>query len=267
MIQELSKDKYHRVDNLISDNKFPEATSVIKKNNPGWVFVDNVDVPKTALIFCQGMGGFYLLGDYTNIQFKNELLSFIEEVGYPRLKSIGINWIEISGVLEEWNSVIEEVFANKKLGKDNQLVYKMKSEISVSKESIENIRQVDKNTFNLEISNIDFLKNEIQQFWGSIENFLNKGICNYYLLENEIVSICYSGFVADNVHTIGIETLKKHRRKGYGYQLAKMFLKECKIKNIEPHWDCSEDNDGSKFMAEKLEFQKEYEYACYWYRF
>lgn len=267
MIEELSQARYYKIDNLIRNNKFPEVTSVIKKNNPGWVFVDNIDEPKSALIFCKGMGGFYLLGDYTNIQFKNELLSFVERVVYSRLNSIGISWIEISGVSEEWNRIIEEVFLSKNLGKDKQLVYKLKSEISVSVGNIENIMQVDKNTFNLKISNIDFLRNEIEQFWGSIENFLNKGICNYCLVENEIVSICYSGLVKDNIHTIGIETLEKHRRKGYGYKVAKMFLNECKIKNIEPHWDCSEDNDGSIFMAEKLGFEKEYEYTCYWYKF
>lgn len=266
MIQELSKDKYYKIDNLFKSDRFPEATSVIKKNNPGWVFVDDIDSPKSALIFCMGMGGFYLLGDHTNIQFKNELLSFMEGI-YSSLNSIGINWIEISGVTEEWNKIIEEVFSKKDLGKDKQLVYKTKNEIPISEDSMENIRLVNKDTFNLEIANINFLKKEIEQFWGSIENFLNKGICTYYQIGNEIVSICYSGLVKDNIHTIGIETLENHRRKGYGYKVAKMFLKECKIKNIEPHWDCSEDNEGSKYMAEKLSFQKEYDYTCYWYRF
>ncbi|MDF2547692.1 MAG: hypothetical protein K0R93_2590 [Anaerosolibacter sp.] len=251
MIEELSKDRYYKIDNLIRNNKFPEAASVILKNNPGWVFVDNIDDPKSALIFSKGMGGFYLLGDDTNVQFKNELLSFIEGVVYSRLNNIGISWIEISGVSEEWNRIIEEVFFSKNSGKDKQLVYKLKNEISVSGGNIENIMQVGKNTFDLKISNLDFLKNEIHQFWGSIENFLNKGICNYYLIENEIVSICYSGLVKDNIHTMGIETLENHRRKGYGYKVAKVFLNECKMKGIEPHWDCSEDNDGSKIYGRK----------------
>ncbi|MBS4537724.1 GNAT family N-acetyltransferase [Clostridium sp. D2Q-11] len=267
MIKELSKDKYCEVYNLIKNDKFPEATSVILKNNPGWIFVDNINNPKTALIFCKGMGGFYLLGDYTNTQFKSELLSFVEEVVYSRLNNIGISWIEISGVSEEWNRIIEEVFSNKNLGKDKQLVYKLKNEISISEKSIENIRLFNKNTFNLQISNIDFLKNETQKFWGNIENFMNKGICSYYLIENEIVSICYSGLVKGNIHTVGIETLEKHRRKGYGYKVAKAFIKECRMKGIELHWDCSEDNDGSKSMAEKLGLEKEYDYTCYWYKF
>jgi len=266
VIQELSNDKYYKVDNLFKSDKFPEATSVIKKNNPGWVFVDDINSPKSALIFSKGMGGFYLMGDYTNIEFKNELLFFIEGI-YSRLNSIGINWIEISGVTNEWNKIIQEVFSSKNLSKDKQLVYKIKNDTPISEESVGNIRLVNKHTFDLEISNINFVKKEIQKFWGSIDDFLNKGICNYYLLGNEIVSICYSGFVKDSIHTIGIETLENHRRKGYGYKVAQMFLKECKMKDIQPHWDCSEDNNGSKYLAEKLGLKKEYDYICHWYNF
>ena len=101
MIEELIQDEYYKIENLIRSNKFPEAASVILKNNPGWVFVDNIDNPKTALIFCKGMGSFYLVGNYNNVQFKNELLSFIEGVLYSKLNNIGISWIEISGVSEE----------------------------------------------------------------------------------------------------------------------------------------------------------------------
>jgi len=267
MIEELIQDKYYKIENLIRSNKFPEAASVILKNNPGWVFVDNIDNPKTALIFCKGMGSFYLVGNYNNVQFKNELLSFIEGVLYSKLNNIGISWIEISGVSEEWNRIVEEVFIHKDLGKDKQIVYKLKNNTSVSGENVENIRQVDINTFDTNISNLDFLKNEIQQFWGSIENFLNKGICYYYIIEDEIVSICYSGLVKDNIHTIGIETIEKYRKKGYGYKLANVFLNELEIKGIVAHWNCSEDNTASKFMVEKLGFEKEYEYICYWYNY
>ncbi|KAB3528840.1 GNAT family N-acetyltransferase [Alkaliphilus serpentinus] len=267
MIEELSKDKYSKIDYLIRNDKFPEAASVIQKNNPGWVFVDDIGQPKSALVFCLGMGGFYLLGDYSNLQFNNELLSFIEGCVYSSLNNIGIKWIEISGVTQGWNRVIEEVFSSENLGKDKQLVYKSKNETLISEENIANIVKVDINTFNLKISNLDFLRNKIEQFWGSLENFLDKGICYYYLIEEEIVSICYSGLVKDNTHTIGIETLENHRRKGYGYKLATVFLNECKKTGIEPHWDCSEDNVGSKLMAEKLGLEKAYEYTCYWYKF
>jgi len=70
MIEELRQDRYYKIDHLIRNNNFPEVASVILKNNPGWIFVDNIDNPKSALIFCKGMSGFYLLGDYTNAQFK-----------------------------------------------------------------------------------------------------------------------------------------------------------------------------------------------------
>ncbi len=266
MIEELGKESYYKLNDLIKSNKFPEVGSVVLRNNPGWVFVDDTDNPKSALIFAKGMGGLYLLGDHTNVQFKNELISFIESVVYARLTSLDISWIEISGMSEEWNGIIEEIFHDKDLGKDKQLVYKLKKHRSVNEENIDNVMQVDENTFDLEISNLDFLRDEIQQFWGRIENFLSKGICRCYLLEKEIVSSCYSGLVKDNIHTIGIETLENHRRRGYGFEIAKAFIDECKMKSVEPHWDCSNDNEGSIFMAEKLGLEIEYEYTCYWYR-
>ena len=36
---------------------------MIEGNNPGWVFADDLNTPMTALVWAQGIEGFYLVGD------------------------------------------------------------------------------------------------------------------------------------------------------------------------------------------------------------
>jgi hypothetical protein len=47
-------------DALVIDCPFPEALAVNEGNNPGWVFADDLNTPRTALVWARGIEGFYL---------------------------------------------------------------------------------------------------------------------------------------------------------------------------------------------------------------
>ncbi|MFS1518826.1 hypothetical protein V1503_20530 [Bacillus sp. SCS-151] len=46
MIKMLARD-YHEISKLLNHIKYPEVISVIEANNPGAIFVDEIDKPNT----------------------------------------------------------------------------------------------------------------------------------------------------------------------------------------------------------------------------
>lgn len=271
MIYEIESCYYNKIKQLVEDvENFPEIKAVIDNNNPGKVYVDNNDNPKTALVWNQGMQGFYFVGNYNNDNFLSNIKEHINERIINELTSKEINWFEISGVNDRWNQRIEELFKDREIKYGYQLAYLLnKNKFFVDYDVVDkfNIGKVDRDTFKLEITNLDFLKNELELFWGTLGNFYEHGICYYAIEDNKIASVCYSGFKSDNILTIGIETLKEYRRKGHAFSLASKFIEDCNNHGIIPYWDCSEDNIGSKTLAEKLGFEKNSQYRCYWFNF
>jgi len=86
MIYELCPERFHIVSKLLkSDNSNIELKSVIENNNPGWVFVDKVVI--------------------------------------PRAKGLGYEWFEINGIGSGWNNVMEGLLSKRKYSTFEQVVY------------------------------------------------------------------------------------------------------------------------------------------------
>lgn len=271
MIYEMNNKDYYKVRYLLDNvENFPEIHAVINEINPGKIYVYEKDQPKSALVWNQGMQGFYFIGDVNNGRFMRSIKQYINDEIISELRSKEINWFEISGVNGRWDEKIEEMFIDENIQFGYQFIYSLdKNKVSYKEDAIHgyNIKKVDQGIFESRLDNLDFIKDELELFWGNMENFFEHGICYYVIEDNKIVSICYSGFKAEKTQTIGIETLKEYRRKGFAYALASKFVEDCLKQNIIPYWDCSEDNIGSKILAEKLGFEKNGQYRCYWFNF
>ena len=70
---------------LALDCPFPEARAVIAGDNPGWLFADDLHPPRAAMIWAQGIEGFYLIGDAKSVVFLRELDAYAQQVLKPRL--------------------------------------------------------------------------------------------------------------------------------------------------------------------------------------
>jgi RimJ/RimL family protein N-acetyltransferase len=253
---------------LIIDCPFPEARAVIEGNNPGWVFVDDPNTPKTALVWAHGIKGFYLVGDADSTIFLESLNDYIDQVLKPRLDHLGETWIEISGG-ENWNSVIESTYKNRNLESGQQWVYKlkpMKNEAAVQPEIPGDCKllRIDRRLL-VDFSEIkeESLLSKLKLFWGSENAFLKAGIGYLLVCGEEITSLCFSGFVAGNTHAIDIETRASHRRKGYAEKSARAFIEECVMRNLQPHWDCMAENVSSAQLAEKIGLTRSHTYTLY----
>jgi GNAT superfamily N-acetyltransferase len=253
---------------LVIDCPFPEALAVIEGNNPGWVFADDLNTPRAALVWAQGIKGFYLVGDANRAVFLQELDVYIDQVLKPRLHNLGVAWFEISGD-ENWNPVIESVFEKRNLESSQQWVYTLtptKHEPVMQLEVVDGcelLRVNQRLLADLSAVNKEFLFSKLIQFWGSADTFLDTGLGYALVDREEIASLCCSGFVAGNTHVIDIETEVSHRRKGYAEIVARAFVAECTEKCLRLHWDCMAENTASARLAEKIGFTQSHVYTLY----
>jgi len=265
MIYELNQPSSN---NLFIDCPFPEALAIIEGSNPGWVFVDDLMCPTAALVWAQGIRGFYLVGDINCVIFREELDVYTDLVLSPRLHNLGITRFEISGD-ENWDPVICTVFRERNIESSQQLVYRLNptGQKSVPRPKVAAgcmLKKVDKHLLaDRSTSNKKFILSKIIQFWGNVDAFLNTG-SGYVLVDGgEIASLCFSGFVAGNTHVIDIETEVSQLRKGYAEMVAREFVVECIEKQLQLHWDCMAENIASSRLAEKLGFTQNRVYNLY----
>jgi RimJ/RimL family protein N-acetyltransferase len=254
-----------------SDRAF---AGVLVGNNPGEVWVDDLENPSSALIWSDGLECFYFMGNAHNTEFSNQLNSFINTTIVDFLRQRDINCFEYSGDEQDWYPTIKDALSDRKIDEGWQRVYKSaKNQQYIEIEYIQEpyrpvvinhdfIAYINKTQ---EIINSEFLINYIDQFWGSIGNFLAFGHGFAALHDNEIVSFALSSFVHDKTQAIGVETLEQHRRQGLSSFLVKMLLEEFEEQGIEAWWDCMESNIPSQKTAEKSGLVLNHSYKVCWF--
>ena len=269
MIKELSKENYLHIKHFM-DGQFInlEIRSVAIGPNPGCIFVDDLDNPKTALVWSKGIEGFYFIGDEENPAFNDHINQFIDDVITPRASHLNYNRFEFSGTSPEWDETIEKIFAHRGLERSKQYVYKNKNLKDSIKDKLEleqgyQINEIRPEVLTSELDNLDFLKSNILAWWDSVNDFFDHGIGYFIVNNNSIVASCMTSFMDQNSMESHIETLKEHRRKGLARKGVNQFLKYCLEHDYEPYWDCMETNAGSRAVATSLGYQKDFEYRLY----
>ncbi len=264
MIIELKPDAFHLCLNLLGEWDSIEAKAVIGGINPGRVFVDCAETPRTAMIWLGNNDGFLFIGDAANEDFTNGLNHFIDTLIKPEAEKAKLTWFEAIALNESWYTVFKELFAHRKLESWQQWVYLLDETIFRKKEiPLEGGYQLVKIDRRLYESTNKFLRGKIAECWPSPEAFFENGFGYGVLYNNEVVSVCFSGFVYDGVHAIDLETIKAHRGKRLAEACAQAFVVACIKKGASSYWDCMDSNQASIAVAEKLGFKKARGYTGY----
>ena len=267
MISELSQTRFSLIPPLLPSPLLGvEVKAIAAGNNPGRVFVDSTENPRSALVFSPGIEGFYLLGDPRNAPFIDALNPFINATVAPLLRDHGLDWFEVSGCAKEWNATIETAFARRQPNLSTQFIYRLPDSSArhaapVSRDP--SVLSVDADLFSRPLDDLGFVRAKIDLFWSSLADFLAAGIGFCSIHQNRIASLCMSGFVADRTHVIDIETAEAFRRCGHGYRAGRAFIDECLARGLTPHWDCMQENAPSASMAENLGLIRVAEYSLY----
>lgn len=271
MIRELNETEFYKCEKLINEVGHLEVKAVIEGNNPGRIFVDHIDFPKTGLIWLGNNDGFFFIGDEENEAFNNHINEFIDKIIFPEAKKLRLNNFIAIGNHPRWEKTIEMVFEHRNMQKSNQNVYKLEkghykgkneplikqdySVLKINKELYENK--------NNPLENMGYLRSKISEFWSYPDDFFQKGIGYCISYQNRIVGLCFSGFVAENVHGIDIETLVEHQGNKLGQKAAHYVVQDCVSRGMIPYWDCEEVNKPSNKIAENIGLENYLHYLVY----
>ena len=240
---------------------------VLTGNNPGEVWVDNLESPKAAIVFFNGQGGFQFMGEFSETFMRDNLESFVDVTAKEFLKGKA-NWFDFAFDDEKCLELSKDILGDRKIYESTQLVYRLKNKphgrqanwpsrtspgIAIDRGFISNIK-------NGAVSNPEFLLDYIKVWWGSTENYLEKGYGSTTVKDGKIVSYAISSAAYGDVQAIGVETLKEYRKKGLASSLVSSLLQVFKEKGIDPWWDCSEDNFASEKTALKNGLELDYKY-------
>jgi GNAT superfamily N-acetyltransferase len=96
--------------------------------------------------------------------------------------------------------------------------------------------------------------------YGSIENFLNRGIALCITHDGEIVCEAFADMDIMGMRELGIRTHEAHRRQGLATVACAQLIKLCEESESGCYWDCVKSNWNSAALARKLGFQNERAY-------
>lgn len=268
MITELNQKDFYKIRHITDKCKNIEVRAVVNGINPGWVYVDHPTETTAALIWIQGQEGFQVVGDAQSKSFLTGLEQYMTNHIEPKLKQLNINWVEIGEDNDSWAETIQLVFSKRNISNDIQHVFNLKENLKLGEIHDDRvmIRRIDRDLLQCRrFDNQTFLEKKILRFWDSIDFFLQQGFGYIAEHNNNVVSLCFSAFIADQTHAIDIETLERYKGNNYGKAVARAFVEECKQKGINPYWDCSPDNIGSNRLAKSIGMTPYFNYRLFWY--
>lgn len=262
--------KIKDVTNIINENA-PSFSGIVNGDCKGKVWVDNIEVPRFAIVESYAVGGFALLGKYEDKEDLIKLKYFLETEFFNHLKKNGYDCFEFSIENEYMRNNILEMFKNRSIHTENEYSFRTstipKKPYVIPKEY--QLNKIDTIFWNMllagEYENVDFVKNRLLESWNSFNEFINKSVAYCILYKKEIVAVMIGTACYNNIVAIDIETEIKHRRMGLAYVMATEFIAECLEKNYIPQWDCVESNLNSYNLAKKLGFELINKNIVYWF--
>lgn len=274
MISELEPSEFYRCKALLVHGGLLESKAAIEGMHSDRIFVDDLLSPTSGFIWLGSNNGFIFIGNEENADFNSQLNHHFNTVIKPDANRMGQTSFEAIGDHPKWNKTIKSVFGENLKGY-NQKVYELQKNhylqheprLEKGYETVKITKSVLENKGFETYRNIEFLQLKVLEFWPSFDKFLQYGLGNMVVYQNEIVSVCFSGVVAGNVHGIDIETLPHHQGKKLAQKVTHAFVQDCFENEITPYWDCMEINDASVSVAETLGFRNKFNYRWYSVRF
>lgn len=228
--------------------------------NQGVVYVDQIEEPRTAIVYAVGLG-YYLLGDSENESFNSHLSALIStQLKQESLELCGGTWFCASIFNEDWKKTLKKVIDGRKYYVGYKIYYELDTDrFNKGLEPPRHILDEDLATVKITKELIDDdedLREELTEFWSSAESFTQDGLGYAILKKGKVISTCYTCCVNGDRHEIYIATFDQTiRNRGLATILGQQYIKECLKRGYGVYWTTDESNEPSKRVAEKLGFE------------
>lgn len=253
--------------------------AVIAGNSPGKLWVDDVDEPRSTLLW-DNTHSFYAAGAADNAAFNQAMCDLFADTITPFAQAQQFGIFKLAYASEAWESVIEDTLAEYALKKYPRVFFRLDvPKIPDWREQVPEgfqISEINGAWQRLEgLANFERLHEEIASCWNEVEGFRARGF-GYCIHDTQaIAGWCTSEYVSKGTDLfgneyvsgdqcgIGIETVEEYQRRGFATLTASAFVEHCRECGITPHWDSWLRNMPSVRVAEKVGFRKIEDYAVY----
>lgn len=269
MVTELLFEEYCMVKPFFEGLEFDLLlSSILEGNSLAQVWGDDKFEPKSVFLWDKANNVFYLAGEESNIQFNRELRVLIGRKIVPELKLRRRLHFRLRSTSEPWEKTLPSIFADTDLSRGHHIfhTHKKPTEQDWRSNMPEGLclKQIDEHfLYKAQYENTEFVLDEIQQMWPTIDRFINFGFGFSFVTGRQMVCWCTAEYMSKDKCGIGIETVHDYQNKGLATSAASAFVEHCKARSIKPHWECNAENSASKRVAEKVGFVREHDYPVY----
>ncbi len=92
------------------------------------------------------------------------------------------------------------------------------------------------------------------RLFGGARRLLHDGVFAGAIDSGELVATAHTATLTDEYAEIGVGTLARYRQQGIAAATASLICREVQLMGRVPVWNCAEDNQPSRHLAEKLGF-------------
>lgn len=203
-------------------------------HNPGRAFADDATQPTHAVVYTDGFLAFF--SQQTTQPFFDDGLAHLKELGH-----VGLVWRDDAFTIQI--PTADKTIHRTEFGECAPTSTPIRLPEGLAFRAIDHTL----------LERCEW-RPEIENFCGSLENFLAHGFGVCLMRGDEILTEAYAPFVAERVAEIGVVTHEAHRGQGYGVIACTHLIQLCRERGLEPYWSCDADNTGSVRLAQKLGF-------------
>jgi RimJ/RimL family protein N-acetyltransferase len=238
--------------------------SVIDGNTPAWVLVDDVEHPRTALIWNRQDA--LLLGNAPPRPSAEGALRYViagEVVPDARRRHIPQLALHVDNpagmrAAERMLADFEPERAVRRFYQPGRLQVDWRAQTPVGYV----LRRMDADLLaDADLVYANHMVAWIRSFWPSIEAFLETGFGYAALSGSTLASWCLTVYASGREFELGLATVSDHRNRGLATLTAAACVEHSFDCGFTPHWHCWEENRASIAVAEKVGFEdpKRYE--------
>jgi len=245
--------------------------ALIKGNNRGHIFVDDVEQPRTALALT--VEGTLLAGDDTNPTTNEALRRLFKESIFTGKVFVEDDWSMTLAVHpQHWAAKLAQLIPTHQpdvLPRYHYLCREVKLNWRHHLPEGYTVHQIDRALLeNPALTIPAAIFEKIPTYWGAVDHFLAKGAGFCVVHQNKAVSWCIADCAAGSQIDVGIMTAPAYRRRGLAAVAAAATVEHCLSHGFTSvGWHCEQENVGSWKTAEKVGFQRTREYVYYYYIF
>jgi RimJ/RimL family protein N-acetyltransferase len=271
-MHELEPGAFARARGLFSGFDYSlSVEAAIEGNNPGRIFVDDADAPRTALALT--VEGYLLAGDYHNPETVDALRCLFRDRIFSGEVFVNGDWsMSLAVHPESWEARLPALIPTHEAERSARYHYLCQELALDWRQHLPEgytVRRVDPALWH--DPGVHFPESvrewiDLEEVWGTEENFFAKGVSFAVLHGDEVVAWCTPDCVAGDRIDVGIFTLPAHRRTGLATVAVAATVEQCLRQGFRAvGWHCNADNVGSWKTAERVGFARNREYVYYYY--